>query len=156
MNKKENKEKRMELRKLQTRILSVQDESSLRDLNYRKQVNQTMAKELYLKIKQVIQEKKVYRDPTYSAKDMASELNTNTRYLSAVVNSFFGKSYSSLINEYRIKEAVQLLSDKRYKDKTIKEIGEMVGFANRQSFYTAFFKYVGERPLYVRKRLSID
>ena len=42
--------------------------------------------------------------PNYSAKDLAKELKTNTRYLSAVVNSRFGMNYSRLLNEYRIKE----------------------------------------------------
>ena len=83
---------------------------------------------------------------------MANDLQTNTRYLSAVVNSHFKKSYSSLINEYRIKEAVKLLADKRHREKTIEEIALLVGFSNRQSFYAAFEKYVGEPPRAFRQR----
>ena len=67
-------------------------------------------------------------------KDLAKELKTNTRYLSAVVNSRFGMNYSCLLNEYRIKDALHLLVDKRYMDKNVEEISAMVGFANRQSF----------------------
>lgn len=55
-------------------------------------------------------------------------------------------NYSCLLNEYRIKEAVHLLVDKRYVDKNIEEISTMVGFANRQSFYAAFYKNVGITP----------
>lgn len=77
---------------------------------------------------------------------MARELKTNTRYLSAVINSRFNMNYSCLLNEYRIKEAVHLLVDKRYVDKNIEEISTMVGFANRQSFYAAFYKNVGITP----------
>ena len=95
---------------------------------------------------------KRYRDATFSAKELAAELKTNTRYLSAVVNSRFGMNYSCLLNEYRVKEAQHLLTDKRYADKTVEEISTMVGFANRQSFYAAFYKNVGDTPNGYRKK----
>ena len=96
-----------------------------------------------------------YRDPNYSAKDLAKELQTNTRYLSAVVNSRFGMNYSCLLNEYRVKDALHLLTDKRYADKNVEEISTMVGFANRQSFYAAFYKNVGETPNGYRKKRAV-
>ena len=60
--------------------------------------------------------------------------------------------YSCLFNVYRIKDALHLLVDKRYMDKNVEEISAMVGFANRQSFYAAFYKNVGETPNGYRKR----
>ena len=87
-----------------------------------------------------------------AAKDLAKELKTNTRYLSAVINSRFGMNYSCLVNEYRIKDAQHLLVDKRYADKNVEEISAMVGFANRQSFYAAFYKNVGVTPNAYRKQ----
>ena len=71
---------------------------------------------------------------------------------SAVVNSRFGMNYSCLLNEYRVKDAKHLLTDKRYADKNVEEISTMVGFANRQSFYAAFYKNVGETPNGYRKK----
>lgn len=53
-------------------------------------------------------------------------------------------NYSCLVNEYRIKDALHLLVDKRYVEKNIEEISAMVGFANRQSFYAAFIKTWGD------------
>ncbi|MBO7417604.1 MAG: AraC family transcriptional regulator [Bacteroidaceae bacterium] len=140
------KERKREIRKIQSRIHAQKDQKSLIDVPYRKMISSTMAKSLSENILNLLEEKKIYRESGYTAKDMAKELHTNTRYLSAVVNSHFKKSYSSLINEYRIKEAVRLMVEKRYLDKTIEEIGLMVGFANRQSFYAAFSKFVGKTP----------
>ena len=108
--------------------------------------------ELYDKILNIVVVQKKYKDPDYSAKDLAKELKTNTRYLSAVVNSRFGMNYSCLLNEYRVKDAKHLLTDKRYADKNVEEISTMVGFANRQSFYAAFYKNVGETPNGYRKK----
>ena len=111
---------------------------------YRSLIRPELADELYDKILNIVVVQKKYRDPDYSAKDLAKELKTNTRYLSAVVNSRFGQNYSCLLNEYRVKDALHLLTDKRYADKNVEEISAMVGFANRQSFYAAFYKNVIE------------
>lgn len=126
-------------------------EKKIKSAGYRSLIRAELADELYDKILNIIVVQKKYKDPNYSAKDLAKELKTNTRYLSAVVNSRFGMNYSCLLNEYRIKDAKNLLTDKRYKDKNVEEISAMVGFANRQSFYSAFFKIVGMQPNAYRK-----
>ena len=113
---------------------------------YRSLIRPELADELYDKILNIVVVQKKYKDPDYSAKDLAKELKTNTRYLSAVVNSRFGMNYSCLLNEYRVKDAKHLLTDKRYADKNVEEISTMVGFANRQSFYAAFYKILGVTP----------
>lgn len=119
---------------------------------YRSLIKPALADELYDKILNIIVAQKKYKDPDYSAKKLAKELKTNTRYLSAIVNSRFGMNYCSLINKYRIHEALHLLTDKRYVDSNVEEISAMVGFANRQSFYAAFYKNVGITPTDYRKK----
>ena len=113
---------------------------------YRSLIRPELADELYDKIMAIVVLQEKYKDPNYTAKKLAEELQTNTRYLSAVINSRFGMNYSCLLNECRVKEALHLLVDKRYVDKNIGEISTMVGFASRQSFYAAFFKTIGETP----------
>lgn len=127
-------------------------EKKIKDAAYRNMIRAELADELYDKILHIIVVQKKYKDVNFSAKDLAKELKTNTRYLSAVINSRFGMNYSCLLNEYRIKDALHLLIDKRYLDKNVEEISAMVGFANRQSFYAAFYKNVGETPNSYRKR----
>lgn len=121
-------------------------EKKEKDAAYRSLIRAELADELYDKILNIIVVQKKYKDPTYSAKFLAKELKTNTRYLSAVINSRFNMNYSCLLNEYRVKEAMHLFTDKRYIDKNVEEISSMVGFANRQSFYAAFYKNVGMTP----------
>ena len=119
---------------------------------YRSLIRAELADELYDKILNIILLEKRYRDKDFSAKELAKELNTNTRYISAVINSRFNTNFSCLINEYRIKEAMHRMTDKRYADMTIEEIGKMVGFANRQSFYASFYRMMKETPNDYRKR----
>ena len=127
-------------------------DKKVKDAAYRSFIRPALADELYDKILKIIVVQKKYKDPDYSAKKLAKELQTNTRYLAAVVNSRFGMNYCCLVNEYRIKDALHLLKDKRYADKNVEEISTMVGFSNRQSFYAAFYKNVGETPKSYRKK----
>ena len=131
-------------------------EKKIKNAPYREMIRAELADELYDKILNIIVVQKKYRDPSYSAKELAKELKTNTRYLSAVINSRFGMNYSCLLNEYRIKEAQFLLVDKRYQHKTIEEISVMVGFSNRQSFYAAFYRILGETPNGYRRRVNAE
>ncbi len=121
---------------------------------YRSLIRAELADELYEQILNAIVIEKKYRDKDFSAKGLAQSLNTNTRYISAVINSRFNTNFSCLINEYRIKEALHRMTDKRYTGLTIEEIGKLVGFANRQSFYASFYRLMGETPNSYRKRHS--
>lgn len=108
---------------------------------YRSMVNPQMMDELKEGILNILLIRKKYRDKEYSAKQLATDLGTNTRYISAVVNVRFHMNYTSLVNKYRVEEAMALLVDKRYTMLSIEDVAAMVGFSNRQSFYAAFFKH---------------
>lgn len=127
-------------------------EKTEKNAAYRSLIRAELADELFDKILNIIIIEKRYRDKDFSAKELARMLGTNTRYISAVINSRFNTNFSCLINEYRVKEALHRLTDKRYADLTIEEIGSMVGFANRQSFYASFYRIMGETPNSYRKK----
>ena len=113
---------------------------------YRSLVSPKLMDELKEKILEVVLFQKKYKDKNYSAKNLAEDLGTNTRYISAVVNVRFHMNYTSFVNKYRIEEAMALLTDRRYQNLNMEEISDMVGFSNRQSFYASFFKINGCTP----------
>ena len=113
---------------------------------YRSLVSPKMMDDMQEKIMNIIVMQKKYRDKDYSAKKLAEELGTNTRYISAVVNVRFHMNYTSFVNKYRIDEAMTILVDKRYQKYRMEEVSDMVGFSNRQSFYASFFRVVGITP----------
>ena len=113
---------------------------------YRSLVSPRLMDEMQEKILNIIVMQKKYRDKDYSAKKLAEDLGTNTRYISAVVNVRFHMNYTSFVNKYRLEEAMSILVDKRYQNLRIEEVSDMVGFANRQSFYASFFKFQGITP----------
>lgn len=97
-------------------------------------------------IMNIIVFQKKYLDKDYSAKQLAEEIGTNTRCISAVVYVRFHMNFTSFVNSHRINDAKSILIDKRYQDLSIEEVGEKVGFANRQSFYASFFRFTGITP----------
>ena len=113
---------------------------------YRSLVSPKLMDEMKDRILEIIVMQKKYKDKDYSAKKLAADLGTNTRYVSAVVNVKFHMNYTSFVNKYRIEEAMSILVDKRYQDLNIEDVSDMVGFANRQSFYASFFKIMNMTP----------
>ena len=121
-------------------------EKKEKEAAYRTLVNPQLMDEMKEKILDIIVMKKKYKDKDYSAKQLAEDLGTNTRYISAVVNVRFHINYTSFVNKFRIEEAMTILTDKRYKDLNMEEVSDMVGFANRQSFYASFYKIMNMTP----------
>jgi len=72
---------------------------------YRALVSKRKVRELKEQIFDIICKQKKYRDKEYSAKRLAEDLNTNTRYISAVVSVCFGMNYTSFVNRQRINYA---------------------------------------------------
>jgi len=110
--------------------------------------------ELVKKLKQFIEDDKVFLQNELSINDVAHHLNTNRTYLSRAINIVLKKSFTNYINDLRIKEAIRKISSQYFKQITIEGISEEVGFNNRVSFNAAFKKYTGILPSYFIKKIS--
>ena len=121
-------------------------EKKEKEAAYRDLVSPQLMDEMKEKILNIIVLQKKYKDKDYSAKKLAEDLGTNTRYISAVMNVRFHMNYSSFINKFRIEEAMAILVDKRYLDLKMEDVSDMVGFSNRQSFYASFYKIMRMTP----------
>lgn len=121
-------------------------EKKEKEAAYRSLVNPRLMDEMKERILNIIVMQKKYKDKNYSAKKLAEDLGTNTRYISAVVNVRFHMNYTSFVNKFRIEEAMTILVDKRYQDLKMEEVSDMVGFSNRQSFYASFYKIMHMTP----------
>ncbi|MDP9962248.1 tetratricopeptide repeat protein [Chryseobacterium lathyri] len=80
---------------------------------------------------------------------LASELNTNPRYLSEIIKQHKGKSYNNYINGLRI----GYITNKLYKNPTYREykisyLAEKCGFTSREIFTVIFKKETGMTPSY--------
>lgn len=109
-------------------------------------VNEETTKTLKAKIMRLLVEKKKYKDKTYSAHRLALDMGTNSRYLSMVLREQFGMNYATFVNKYRVAEAQTILSSEQYDSLRVEDVSDMVGFCSRQSFYAAFYRFLGVTP----------
>ena len=135
-------------KKLFNRVMAKYNitEKKEKEATYRSLVSPKLMDEMKEKILRIIVMEKKYKDKDYSAKKLAEDLGTNTRYISAVVNVRFHMNYTSFVNKFRIEEAMAILVDRRYQNLRMEQVSDMVGFANRQSFYASFYKLMRMTP----------
>ena len=95
------------------------------------------------KIEQLLLEKKIYREMGLSREQLAQHVGTNEQTISRLINSHFKKSFTDLVNHYRVEEAKQrLLSE----ETAITVIAFEVGFNSIASFNRVFKEKVGSSP----------
>ena len=96
---------------------------------------------------------KLYKDTSLNLFQLSNHLESNTKYLSYAINNHYEKNFSSYINEYRIKEAIILLSDKDHEQYTLEHISNMSGFKSRSAFISSFKKIKKMTPSQFKKSL---
>jgi len=103
--------------------------------------------ELYAnKIIDVIEREKLYLNPEIKYTSLAEIVGINARYISEVLNRKIGKSFSELINGYRVKEVQKRLLDKSYQHISLLEVAMDSGFNSKSSFNRIFKKHIGITP----------
>lgn len=93
---------------------------------------------------------KLYLNPDLDMQSLAKIVGTNKATLSHVINNCLHQNFATFLNRYRVREAIQLLSDSQYANYKIEVIGEMCGYSNRQVFHAAFKKEMGITPTHFR------
>ena len=104
---------------------------------------------------QAFEEKSLYLQKNLTQNKIAKRLNTNSSYLSKVVNSYKHKNFATYINDLRIDYVVeQLKEDKKLRSYTIKSIASDVGYKSPEAFSKSFKKINGIYPSYFIKKLN--
>ncbi len=87
--------------------------------------------------------------------ELAKSLDTNSNYLSKVINTSKGVNFSTYLNDLRIEFAInKLKNSKSFKNYKISVIAKEVGFNNSETFSRLFKKKTGIYPSYFIKQIS--
>lgn len=92
-----------------------------------------------------------YKDPDLSVDTMCSVLNVSSSYFSAVFKRETGKAFVQYLTEYRMKEAIRLLTETEDKNYLI---AEKVGYTDANYFSYVFKKQYGVSPSKYRSELK--
>jgi AraC-like DNA-binding protein len=103
-----------------------------------------------------IENEKVFLQKDLTIYDVAKALNTNSNYISNILNTMLDCNFVTFINSYRIEEAKKILISKEYSNYTIEAISVIVGFNSKSAFNNAFKNKVGITPSDYIKLNRID
>ncbi|MBI9064355.1 MAG: tetratricopeptide repeat protein [Marinilabiliaceae bacterium] len=103
---------------------------------------------------QLITEDKLYTNTDLTITQVAKQFETNTKYLSQIINETFECNFSNFINQLRIEEAQYLLKDHKNNALTLEVIGQMAGFKSKSVFNTSFKRITGVTPSFYKKQIQ--
>lgn len=109
---------------------------------------------LIRQIESLMEDEKIFRQKQITLAALATKLETNTTYLSRIINEHFGMNFSNFINMHRIREAQKMFATNKHKAMTLEGISESVGYQSRSTFNTAFKKNTGVTPSVYIKNLD--
>lgn len=101
---------------------------------------------LMKEVHELVSKEKIFKNADLTLDLMAKQMSINRNYLSKAINQTTGKNFNTYINEYRVKEAIKILSNEKSDVISIDAIAFDVGFNNRTSFYQSFKKITGLSP----------
>ncbi len=102
--------------------------------------------ELYKELNILLYKKEIYINPDLSLVILAQKLNTNTSYLSAVINQKYNSNFKTLLNKLRVNKAKEILVNKEFENYSMEGIANEVGFKSRSGFYQSFKLFTGLTP----------
>ncbi|WP_298422794.1 helix-turn-helix domain-containing protein [uncultured Kordia sp.] len=101
------------------------------------------------------EDKELFLDNDSTLVEVAKKIQTNTTYLSKVINTYKEKSFTAYITDLRVDYAIERLShDRKFRSFTIGAIAQEIGFKRSESFSKAFKVKTGLYPSYFVKELE--
>ncbi|MBO5632086.1 MAG: helix-turn-helix transcriptional regulator, partial [Aeriscardovia sp.] len=99
--------------------------------------------ELFKRMKEEIDDKKMFLDPNLTRESLAEHLGSNRTYISEAVAQMTGMSFPQYISSLRIKEAERRLHDPAVDVSNFTDFGRTLGFVSLSAFQTAFKRHTG-------------
>lgn len=126
------------------------------DESAKTQLSQEVIEDILRKLEK-FEKNKDYLNSSLSLMSLAKKFNTNSSYLSRVLNSSKSINFSQYLNDLRIDFAVtQIKNDAVFRKYTIEAIAQESGYNNSASFSRSFYKKTGIHPSYFINEILKD
>ncbi len=117
-----------------------------------KKIEAVEAENLSIQLNHLMEKEKIFTDADLKLSDVASKMNILPHTLSQLINDNLGKSFTSLINEYRVKEAKYLIKSNAHIK--LEAVGYDCGFNSKSTFYSVFKKIANTTPAKYKESIS--
>ena len=94
--------------------------------------------QIYRRMCYLVERDQLYLDPHLSLIRLSVMTGTNTLYLSRAINVCTGNNVRTMLNNYRIKYATELLKKNVMPRFSFKDFHQRCGYLSKSAFYTAF------------------
>lgn len=101
---------------------------------------------IYKELMMLFREERIFMNQKCSLPLLSEKLQTNTKYLSQVINNETGKNFRELLNTYRINHFKTLVKMGEHLNYSIEGLASKCGFKNQMSFYNAVKKQTQFSP----------
>jgi AraC-like DNA-binding protein len=108
-------------------------------------LDETMKSELLNRIQNVMETDDEIYSVDFSADRLTALVDSNSQYVSQVINEKYNCNFNNLLNKYRIKEACKRMNESG-DNLTIEAISYSVGFKSRSTFVISFKRVTGLTP----------
>ncbi len=98
-----------------------------------------------------MEKEKLYLDPSLNLRMLEEKIDLPARDISRTLNIGLEKNFYYFVNEYRVKEARERLSDPRFNHLSVLGIAFDAGFSSKATFNRMFKELTGVSPSYYRK-----
>lgn len=113
--------------------------------------------QLLAAIEGVMQRDDIICNPDFDLAALCTQVGSNAKYVSWVINDHYHLSFKALLNNYRIRLASKRLADEaNYGHLTIHAIAESVGYKSQTNFIQTFKSIVGMPPSIYQKMVRHD
>jgi AraC-like DNA-binding protein len=117
-------------------------------------IAEELIKQILKKLKN-FETQKEYLQSNITVQMLSSTFETNSKYISKIVNTYKGKTFIQYINDLRIEYSIaQLQQRSKLRNYTIHALALEFGFNSAESFSAAFYKKTGIKPTYFIKELQ--
>lgn len=111
---------------------------------------------LFEKIGTIVEEERAYLDPDLTLKKLAQLVDTNTKYLSQVINRFSACNFLAFINNFRIEQVKKRIDRGDHRELTFYGVAQECGFKNKSTFYKVFRDFTGYTPNAYSKKYYVQ
>ncbi len=98
------------------------------------------------RLEELMDQRKPFLKPGFCINDLAKEVELPAYQLSAFINQVLGMNFNDYINYSRIRYCEHLIKSSLSSRIIVKDLAQLCGFNNRNSFTTAFKKFTGRTP----------
>lgn len=97
-------------------------------------------------IENLMQKEQLFLNKSLSLKQICIKADLYQQKITAIIKQQTNSNWKCYVNTYRINYALKLIHNHYLKNKSVKALGEEVGFNSKQSFFRAFRTKTGTTP----------